>query len=322
MKRSTEIGTDILRAANELRNGELVAIPTETVYGLAGNALERESVIKIFEAKNRPQFDPLIVHTYASSEFEKYADFDPRILNWIDQLSPGPITYILKKKTVIPDLVTSGHDTVGLRIPRHPMTLELLKSLDFPLAAPSANPFGYVSPTRASHVKDQLDGRLPYILDGGDAEVGIESTIIDLSGERPAVLRLGGFDLSELEKVFEQKLDDIRLSSSQPNAPGMLHSHYAPGVQLSKLPIAELKEQFPEKHIGALRFSTYSEELPQEAQIILSESGSITEAAQRLFMCLRQLDKTNWDVVSVEFAPEKGLGLAINDRLTRATHQQ
>lgn len=322
MKRTTKIGTDIFRAADELRKGELVAIPTETVYGLAGNALERDSVVKIFEAKNRPQFDPLIVHTHSSTEFEKYAEFDPVILKWINQLSPGPITYILKKKSIIPDLVTSGHDTVGLRVPNHPLTLELLKSLDFPLAAPSANPFGYVSPTRASHVKDQLNGKLPYILDGGSSQVGIESTIIDLSGDKPAVLRLGGFELSELEKVFDQKLEDIRLSSSQPNAPGMLHSHYAPGVELSRKSILDLKKLHPDKRIGALRFSSFSPDLEESAQLILSPSGTSAEAAQRLFLCLRELDSKEWDIVSVEFAPEDGLGMAINDRLTRATHPQ
>lgn len=322
MKRNTELGTDIQEAAEALRSGELVAIPTETVYGLAGNALDRNAVAKIFEAKNRPQFDPLIVHTHASSEFSKYADFDSRILEWVEKLSPGPITYILPKKKIIPDLVTSGHSTVGLRIPKHPMTLALLQSLDFPLAAPSANPFGYVSPTEASHVKDQLNGRLKYILDGGPCSVGIESTIIDLSNQRPVVLRLGGFQLSELEEVFGQKLNDIRLSSSQPNAPGMLHSHYAPNVQLSRLSIRELQEKYPDKRIGALRFATYSDLIPEEHQLLLSRSGSTNEAAQNLFKSLRALEEKNWDIVSVEFAPEEGLGFAINDRLTRATHPQ
>lgn len=322
MRRTSYIGTDLILASKLLACDELVAIPTETVYGLAANALVREAVIKIYEAKNRPQFDPLIVHTHSPSEFEKYAEVNDVILKWVEQLSPGPITYILPKKDIIPDLVTSGHSTVGLRIPRHPLTLELLRSLDFPLAAPSANPFGYVSPTQASHVKDQLDGKLSYILDGGPCQVGIESTIIDLSGPAPAVLRLGGFELGELEEVFGQKLTDIRLSSSQPNAPGMLHSHYAPNKRLVTDTIENLMSEFDISQIGALRFESYAEQLPTENQLILSTSGSTTEAAQNLFRIMREIDTKPWKVVSVQFAPKEGLGLAINDRLTRATHQQ
>ncbi|KAB2807327.1 L-threonylcarbamoyladenylate synthase [Phaeocystidibacter luteus] len=321
MKRNTIIGKDINKAATFLREGELVAIPTETVYGLAGNALSRSSVVKIFEAKQRPQFDPLIVHTHSASEVEKYADVTPQILKWIEKLSPGPITYILPKKDVIPDLVTSGHKTVGIRIPRHKQTLKLLRELEFPLAAPSANPFGYVSPTQASHVLDQLNGKLPYILDGGKASVGIESTIIDLSAEEPTVLRLGGFELSELEEAMGIKLTNIKLSSSQPNAPGMLHSHYAPKVKLVKGSVSEVREQYPNAKLGALRYTEYTHLIPTEDQLLLSANGDLNEAAQKLFQRLRQLDSTDWEVVAVEFVPDYGLGKAINDRLTRATHQ-
>lgn len=320
MERKTKIGQSIEEAKRWLLDGELVAIPTETVYGLAANALDPTSVLKIFEAKNRPAFDPLIVHTFAASEYEKYAQVNDKILGWVEKLSPGPVTYILPKLDVIPDLVTSGHNTVGLRIPRHPLTLDLLSQISFPLAAPSANPFGYVSPTSAKHVNDQLAGKLPYILDGGTCAVGIESTILDLSGEKPRVLRLGGFDLAELEEVLGEELNDIKLSSSQPNAPGMLHSHYAPGVVLTKEGVEDLLKSNDSNKVGALRFSSYHPSLPKENQLLLSESGSIAEAAQKLFEKLRELDDYSWEIVSVEFVPNEGLGRAINDRLTRATH--
>lgn len=319
MRFSTTIGSNIDTAADHLRSGELVAIPTETVYGLAGNALDRSCVVKIFEAKDRPAFDPLIVHVGNLADVAKYAHVDDRILQWIDRLSPGPITYILPKKEIIPDLVTSGHATVGIRIPDHSLTLELLRSLDFPLAAPSANPFGYVSPTRASHVQDQLNGKLPYILDGGPCRVGIESTIIDLSGDHPTVLRLGGYDLSELEEKMGVQLTDIRLSSSQPNAPGMLHSHYAPGVKLVEYGGKIDRELSDLSRVGAIRFKDVDPRIPSLNQIILSESGDLNEAASQLFVSLRKLDQLDIDIALVEFVPEEGLGRAINDRLTRAT---
>lgn len=315
------IGTSISEAINHLSKNEVVAIPTETVYGLAGNALERESVVRIFEAKARPAFDPLIVHTHSVEEFHKYAYVPETVIPWIEKLSPGPITYILRKKEIIPDLVTSGHPTVGLRIPAHPLTLDLLRQLDFPLAAPSANPFGYVSPTKASHVADQLGDKIPYILDGGDCEVGIESTIIDLSGEKPVILRLGGYELSQLEAIIGVELNDIRLSSSAPHAPGMLHSHYAPSVKLYREEPDSLLQKFPNTSMAAIRFREYAPELPTESQLVLSKTGNLKEAAQNLFRHLRTLDGMNVEIASIQFAPNEGLGKAINDRLQRALHK-
>lgn len=315
------IGTSISEAINHLSKNEVVAIPTETVYGLAGNALERESVVRIFEAKARPAFDPLIVHTHSVEEFHKYAYVPETVIPWIEKLSPGPITYILRKKEIIPDLVTSGHPTVGLRIPAHPLTLDLLRQLDFPLAAPSANPFGYVSPTKASHVADQLGDKIPYILDGGDCEVGIESTIIDLSGEKPVILRLGGYELSQLEAIIGVELNDIRLSSSAPHAPGMLHSHYAPGVKLYTSSIEELLTSHAREQIGAVSFQNPVEGILPQNQLILSESGDLREAAKNLFRHLRELDSMNIEAALVEMVPNEGLGKAINDRLKRALHK-
>ncbi|TNE28342.1 MAG: threonylcarbamoyl-AMP synthase [Bacteroidetes bacterium] len=315
------IGTSISEAIDHLNNNEVVAIPTETVYGLAGNALERESVIRIFETKARPAFDPLIVHTHSVNEFHKYADVPAVVIPWIQKLSPGPITYILRKKPIIPDLVTSGHPTVGLRIPNHPLTLELLRQLDYPLAAPSANPFGYVSPTKASHVADQLGGKIPYILDGGDCEVGIESTIIDLSGEKPVILRLGGYELSELESIIGMELNDIRLSSSAPHAPGMLHSHYAPGVKLFTSSIDDLLPSYSIEKIGAISFTNPIHGVLAEKQLILSKTGDLREAAKNLFSHLRALDNMEIEAAVVEMVPNEGLGKAINDRLKRALYK-
>ncbi len=313
----TEIGSDVYRAAELLGKGELVAIPTETVYGLAGNALSSSSVIKIFEAKNRPAFDPLIVHVANPAAAKVLATIPAHVEKWMEMMTPGPVTFILPKKAVVPDLVTSGHPTVGIRIPNHKLTLELLAQIDFPLAAPSANPFGYVSPTNANHVADQLGGKLPYILNGGECPVGIESTIIDVSGKKPTVLRLGGFELEELEQKMGVEFNDIRLSSSQPNAPGMLHSHYAPKVKLYAYDEAPMDSIG--KNVGAIRFKEYDANLIKENQIILSESGNTREAAQNLFKSLRQLEALDIDYALVEFVPQKGLGKAINDRLTRAT---
>src|SRR5688572_28570624 len=196
------IGKDINKAKSLLENGELVAIPTETVYGLAGNALRSSSVTKIFDVKNRPQFDPLIVHVPDMEHAERYATQIPKQAKVLaSHFWPGPLTLLLKRKSTIPDLVTSGLDTVGIRCPNHPLTRELLTSLPFPLAAPSANPFGYVSPTRPEHVQDQLGDKIPYILDGGVCPVGIESTIVGFENDIPIVHRLGGLTLEKIESI-------------------------------------------------------------------------------------------------------------------------
>src|SRR5712672_3021710 len=197
-----EIGKDISKAADLLKQGKLVAIPTETVYGLAGNALNVEAVTRIFAAKNRPYFDPLIVHVCDPSAAGEYAErISDKALELMKRFWPGPLTVLLSKKNIVPDLVTAGLDRVGLRCPDHQMTLALLQSLPFPLAAPSANPFGYVSPTSAHHVFDQLGDKIPYVLDGGRCEVGLESTIIAEIDERLQILRLGGVSVEEIEGV-------------------------------------------------------------------------------------------------------------------------
>ncbi|GAB5556370.1 MAG: L-threonylcarbamoyladenylate synthase [Schleiferiaceae bacterium] len=319
---SAEIGKSIKSASTLLQGGDIVAIPTETVYGLAGNALDSQSVAKIFSAKNRPAFDPLIVHVPSVESWDLYAkDIPESARNLARKLGPAPITYILPKRDIIPDLVTSGHPTVGLRIPRHPLTISLLESLDFPLAAPSANPFGFVSPTTAQHVMDQLGERIPYILDGGPCTVGLESTILDFSGSQPKVLRLGGFEVEELEALLGTTLA-IQTSSSNPSAPGMLVSHYSPGIPLRLGNVSEMLLEEESQEIAVLSFSDKWQDDRIVFQRALSPKRNLQQAATELFSALRAVKSSSAKVILAERFPEEGLGRAINDRLTRATGKQ
>ncbi|WP_128543763.1 L-threonylcarbamoyladenylate synthase [Larkinella soli] len=313
-----ETGTHIETAKKLLEAGEVIGIPTETVYGLAGNALDPEAVLKIFRVKNRPSFDPLIVHTDTLGKVEQFVKTLPDPARRLaDRFWPGPLTLLLPKKPVIPDLVTSGLDHVAVRIPNHPLTLQLLARLDFPLAAPSANPFGYISPTAAGHVVDQLGDQIPYVLDGGSSQVGIESTIIGFSEGGPVVYRLGGMSLEQLEKVVG-KVSVRSHSTSNPKAPGMLSSHYAPRIPVVlQTPEAALKDHLPER-IGVLAFRHISPLIPAEQQQILSPAGDETEAARHLFAAMRSLDAMNIDIIVAELLPDMGLGRAVNDRLRRA----
>lgn len=314
-----EIGRDIAKAKTILESGGLVAIPTETVYGLAANGLNAEAVAKVFEAKRRPSFDPLILHTTSLDSVKNIVSEIPVEAETLAKhFWPGPLTMVLPKKETVPDLVTSGLDSVAVRVPNHELTTQLLKSLDFPLAAPSANPFGYISPVTAQHVNDQLGDRIDYILDGGECTVGLESTIVSFVGA-PTVLRLGGLSLEAIQGVIPGIGVNIH-SSSKPSAPGMLESHYAPKKSI------ELKESFDYNsiddffEIGTLVFQEYLENIPKENQFVLSSTGNINEAAQRLFTGLRALDtKPNIKRIITEFVPDEGLGRAINDRLKRAT---
>lgn len=312
-----EIGKDIIRAKQLLEAGQLVAIPTETVYGLAANALNEKAVLEIFKAKNRPHFDPLIVHVSGIAQAETLVEsFPEKVKVLAKKFWPGPLTILLPKKEIVPDLVTSGLNTVGLRCPDHTLTLQLLKSLSFPLAAPSANPFGYVSPTTPQHVNEQLGDKVAYILDGGECRVGIESTIIGF--EHPTVYRLGGLALEVLEPITGPLQVQLH-SSSNPHAPGQLQSHYAPRKKIV-LGIRNQLAEYLDLNAGAIVFQKVLSNLPITNQIILSPSGNLEEAAQHLFAALRTLDKTDVDIILAELVPESGLGRAINDRLRRAAH--
>jgi L-threonylcarbamoyladenylate synthase len=318
-----EIGQDIQKAQALLQQGELVAIPTETVYGLAGNALDPDAVAKIFETKNRPSFDPLIIHTGSIGQVHEYIrEFSPKLEQLARKFWPGPMTLLLPKKSNIPDLVTSGLDQVAVRIPDHPLTQKLLESLDFPLAAPSANPFGYISPTTAQHVQDQLGDLIPYILDGGNCEVGLESTIIGEEEGEIVVYRLGGMDVQEIEKeVGPVKV--LSHSSSNPKAPGMLKSHYAPKKKFVLGRLSDLVDEYRQKdeNFGVISFQKDYEEIDSGRKVILSLKGDYKEAAKKLFSALRILDQADVSVILAELLPEENLGRAINDRLRRAAAQ-
>lgn len=312
------IGKDIEKVKELLLGDEVVGIPTETVYGLAGNALSEKAILRIYEVKGRPKFDPLIAHT---DSFEKVKHLVRQVPMKAMQLAesfwPGPLTMLLDKTEEVPDLLTSGHKRVAIRIPSHPLTRELLQGVDFPLAAPSANPFGYVSPTAAGHVDSQLGNKISYILDGGECEVGLESTIVGFEGENPIVHRLGGIALEELESVVGPV--DIQINtSSNPSAPGMLKSHYSPGRKLIVGDIEENLVSRDKKSIGVISFSTIYD-LPKENRFVLSETGDLNEAARNIFRALRFMDAPHITEVLTEFVPDIGLGKAINDRLKRAS---
>ena len=312
-----EIGKDIVKARDLLRDGEIVAIPTETVYGLAGNALNESAILKIFEVKNRPKFDPLIAHLSSINHLETIAKEIPEALyKFAETVWPGPVTLLLKKKSVIPDLLTAGSAYIAVRIPKHPLTLDLLKSIDFPLAAPSANPFGYISPTTAQHVMDQLGNQIPYVLDGGPTQVGIESTIIGFRNEKVYVHRLGGLAIEYIQSYFP-KVEMQLNQSGNPMAPGMLKSHYAPAKQLILGNLEELLSNFSGHKVGIISFSR---DYGVNHQYILSPTGSLEEAAKNLFGTLRALDQEKEiDIILSEKFPNHGLGMAINDRLNRAS---
>ncbi|HRG08101.1 MAG TPA: L-threonylcarbamoyladenylate synthase [Cyclobacteriaceae bacterium] len=313
-----EIGKDIHRAKQLLEEGQLVAIPTETVYGLAANALNEKAVLEIFKAKNRPHFDPLIVHVASLAQAEKLSSTFPEKAKVLAQkFWPGPLTLLVTKKEAVPDIVTSGLNTVGLRCPDHALTLQLLQSLSFPLAAPSANPFGYVSPTTPQHVNEQLGDKVAYILDGGECRVGIESTIIGFENEQATVFRLGGLAIENLEP-FTGPLQVQLHSSSNPHAPGQLQSHYAPGKKIILGTQSQLQAHV-HPNAGTIMFQNALSGIPAKRQIILSTSGDLEEAAQHLFAALRTLDKTSIDIILAELVPDTGLGRAINDRLRRAS---
>lgn len=309
------IGSSVMEAAHFLRQGEVVAIPTETVYGLAGNALNPQSVARIFEVKQRPAFDPLIIHVPDLTTARNYIDQLPqKAIALAESFWPGPLTLVLPRKKIIPDLVTAGLDTVAVRCPAHPLAQQLLALLDFPLAAPSANKFGRISPTRAEHVIEQLGNEIPYVLDGGPCPVGVESTIVGFEGEQPVIYRLGGIAAEHIEKAVGTTRLHLH-SASNPRAPGQLTRHYAPRKKLLLGKIEELLNQYPAHCAGIL---TLNKDFHSPYQRQLSPSGNLHEAAQHLFQYLRELEAMPIEVILAEPVEEAGLGRAINDRLRRA----
>ncbi len=312
----SSIGKDIRKAAKILSEGGLVAIPTETVYGLAANAFNEEAITNIFKVKNRPSFDPLITHIASINDLKDLTSEIPSVAKKAATIFwPGPLTVILPKTDKISDLITSGLDSAAFRVPNHPITSKLLDLVDFPLVAPSANPFTYVSPTTAQHVADQLGNKADYILDGGPCSIGLESTIISFTKQTPKILRLGGLSAEEIEQVIGS-IDIQTHSSSTPEAPGMLTSHYSPGKPLLVGKIENLIKENIEKKVGIISFK---KSFPSYINSVLAPSENLTEAAQNLFKSLRWMANQPVDIILTEFVPNHGLGRAINDRLTRAS---
>lgn len=311
------IGINILRAADLLEAGELVAIPTETVYGLAANALNEQAVVKIFEAKNRPSFNPLIVHVVNLEAIDEYAVMDDVSRKLAEAFMPGPFTLLLPKKAIIPDLVTAGSSKVAIRIPNHPLTIKVLMLLKFPLAAPSANVSGYVSPTTAKHVSDGLQDKISYILDGGPCEVGLESTIVEVLNNEIVLHRAGAITIEALENVSGLKVVS-KAHSENPTTAGQLKSHYTTKTPLIRGDIEQLLKEHEEKYIATISFSKSYRGLKTGHQYILSPKGDLNEAAQHLFSVMRSIDEFHFDIIITELFPDTGLGKAINDRLGRA----
>lgn len=315
----TVIGTDIALAVNQLMNGNTVAIPTETVYGLAANALDGNAVAKIFEAKNRPYFDPLIIHVKNTNAALNYVNKLPASLQKLaTAFWPGPLTLLLDKKESIPDIVTAGLPKVAVRVPAHTLTQQLLEKVDFPLAAPSANPFGYVSPTTAEHVFEQLQGKIPYILNGGACTVGVESTIVGEDNNEVIIYRLGGISIEAIEAIVGKVTLNIN-TSSNPASPGSLATHYAPQKKIVITDIASYINNNRNTRIGVISFNKLFQSPNVVACEVLSTKSNLNEAAQHLFAALRNMDKQNIDVIISELFPDEGLGKAINDRLKRAS---
>lgn len=316
---TTEIGSDLVKAKYLLEQGELVAIPTETVYGLAGNGLDSNAIAKIYAAKNRPQFNPLILHVGSIEQMEKWVEVIPDVCRLLIQhFSPGPITYLLPKSDQVPELITAGSSRVALRIPAHPVTLQLLNSLEFPLAAPSANPSGYVSPVSSQHVFQGLNGKIPYIIEGGSCKIGLESTIVGFQDNKVVVHRLGGISIEEIKAVCNTEVV-LQLAHAQPTAPGQLKSHYATKKLLLHGDIKENMLLLTGKKIGILSFNT-NYHISNSIEYVLSTNGSLSEAASGLFSAMRSLDQSDVDVILAEFFPDEGLGKSINDRLARAAY--
>ncbi len=314
---SPEIGRDVRRAQACLEAGELVGIPTETVYGLAANALDVKAIDDIFRAKGRPRNNPLILHVASLEAAKPYLASVPQVAARLaETFWPGPLTMLLPRSAKVPDIVTNGNARVALRIPRHPLTLELLEALGTPLVAPSANPSGYVSPTSAQHVADQLGDKLGYILDGGPCEVGIESTIVGFEDNRIVIHRPGRITAKELMAFGPVVRAQL---SAEPQAPGQLPSHYAPQTRLLLGDPSELIRGHNPKEVGVLSFAQTLAEVPENQQVRLSQTGNLEEVARHLYAGLRYLDTLKLSVLLCEEPQGEGLAEALRDRLQRAS---
>ncbi len=309
----------IHQAAGIIRKGGIVAFPTETVYGLGADAFNPLAVARIFEVKRRPYFDPLIVHVANPADMKKLVrEIPPNVKKLIGRFWPGPLTIVLLREEEIPDIVTAGLPTVAIRMPNHPMALSLIRESKCSIAAPSANPFGYLSPTTAEHVREQLGDQVDLILDGGPCPVGVESTIISFLEEGPRLLRPGGVSLEEIESIIG-KVEVTPIEEDRPSAPGMLPRHYAPRTPIVLHWDKRDLDLHKNKNIGLLAFQEPKNHVRFHSVEVLSKKGDMREAAANLFAAIRRLDAMNLDLILAEPVPEIGLGRAIMDRLRRAS---
>jgi L-threonylcarbamoyladenylate synthase len=312
-----ESGT-VDRAADLLREGEVVALPTETVYGLAADAMREDAVLKIFQAKSRPRFDPLIVHLPDGDWAEQLVEIDEHVRERFDKMRnrfwPGPLTFVFPHKQVVPDLVTAGLETIAIRLSAHPVFSQIVSTVGRPLAAPSANRFGRISPTTAAHVVDELEGLIPLVVDAGPTAHGLESTIVALRNDRIEVLRRGPVTEEQLAEFGEVIVAGTK---SLPEVPGQLPTHYAPKTPLTLVTDIASFDSPANRRLGLLAWSPNPP--PGFAEVRLpSRSRDSIEAAKNLYRCLRELDDAELDLIVAETVPDVGLGAAINDRLRRA----
>ncbi len=309
----------VLQAAEIIKRGGIVAFPTETVYGLGADAFNPLAVARVFEVKRRPYFDPLIVHVASDTDLDDLViEIPSNAKKLMERFWPGPLTVVLLKKENVPYIVTAGLPTVAVRMPKHSMTLSLIKLAGSPIVGPSANPFGYLSPTTAEHVQDQLGDQIDFILDGGPCEVGVESTIVSFFEKNPMLLRPGGIPLEEIESIIGKVALNL-VNKEKPSAPGMLPKHYAPRTPIIMDWSKKDLDSYRDKKIGLLAFQEPKNFLKFHQIEVLSKGGDFREAAANLFSAVRRLDALNLDLILAETVPEVGLGRAIMDRLRRAS---
>lgn len=314
----------IREAAEILRAGGIVAMPTETVYGLAGNALDGAAVARIFEAKGRPQFNPLITHIADAKDAEKYVELDERARSLIAQFWPGPLTLVLprRKDCPISELVTAGLETMAIRMPAHKTARALLRQCGLPLAAPSANRSGEISPTTPAHVAGSLGEHVDMILADGSCTVGIESTVLDLTASTPTILRPGAITAEDISAILGCAVPYAHEITDTPKSPGQLLKHYAPSIPV-RLNAVDVRDGEALLAFGSIKFmgrtsGGFAKDLPDTMRRNLSETGNLNEAAANLFAMMKALDSPSHTAIAVMNIPDTGLGVAINDRLRRA----
>jgi len=304
---------NLAKAKASLESNNVIGLPTETVYGLAGNAYSNKSIKEIFKLKKRPSYNPLIVHFKNLKDLKNDVILNENFKKLYKVLSPGPITFVLKKKrkSKISKIATAGKKTVAIRIPKHKVARDLLKILNFPLAAPSANISSKLSPTSATDVVDEFGNNIKFILDGGQCKIGLESTIIDLSG-KPHILRPGGISVEKIQKILKKKIV-LKKNSKKIKSPGQLKFHYSPGIPV------KMNRKNVEKNQAFIGFGKKFEN--KKNYFNLSKKGSLKEAANNLYKIMRQIKKKKFKSIAVIKIPNKGIGYAINDRLRKASNK-